>query len=347
MLLAVLGESGTLLPFMVTVKPISSYIEPDRKVVEDFSEMLGGSKRPVSRMLFFGDIHGSYNALQELLDKVSYDNKHDRLVFIGDFISKGKQNFEVLDFAIDHKAACVLGNHEIRILKKYASYFGLGNPRFCTQVTANNTCEGELFDNIDAKFVPKPRFDPEMSIAKRLKSRHIDYLTNCSIILELGPVGYGYESKKGKALGDTQTVLKKHRQFNYSQEIDGVAVHGGLQWNLNLTSQDVEVATNIRSLYEPDFLEPAYESRSLVAPNTKLWSKIWNKKQRKLSDWKQRKIVFYGHDASRGLKLKEYSKGLDTSCVTGGQLSAIVLTGKYKKGTKHITYSQKLVQVQC
>ncbi|CAG8486593.1 5827_t:CDS:10 [Funneliformis mosseae] len=50
------------------------------------------------------------------------------------------------------------------------------------------------------------------------------------------------------------------------------------------------------------------------------WTKYWNAAQEKsLSP----KTVIYGHDASRGLKIKPYSFGLDSRCVYGGELSAL------------------------
>ncbi|KAG9832788.1 Metallo-dependent phosphatase, partial [Aureobasidium melanogenum] len=36
-------------------------------------------------------------------------------------------------------------------------------------------------------------------------------------------------------------------------------------------------------------------------------------------------VVVYGHDSPRGLNLKRWSKGLDSGCVNGDQLTAMVL----------------------
>jgi hypothetical protein len=36
--------------------------------------------------------------------------------------------------------------------------------------------------------------------------------------------------------------------------------------------------------------------------------------------------IIYGHDAKQGLQLKQYSKGIDTGCVKGGKLTALVLS---------------------
>jgi hypothetical protein len=48
--------------------------------------------------------------------------------------------------------------------------------------------------------------------------------------------------------------------------------------------------------------------------------------------------VLYGHDAKSGLSLKEYTKGLDSGCVKGGKLTALVISDGGQ---------QKTVQVRC
>jgi hypothetical protein len=48
--------------------------------------------------------------------------------------------------------------------------------------------------------------------------------------------------------------------------------------------------------------------------------------------------VVYGHDASSSLNIKEYTKGLDSGCVKGKKLSALVI----EDGGK-----QTVVQVSC
>lgn len=48
--------------------------------------------------------------------------------------------------------------------------------------------------------------------------------------------------------------------------------------------------------------------------------------------------VIYGHDAKEGLSIRDYTKGLDSECVRGGRLTALVI----EDGGK-----QSLVQVPC
>ena len=66
-------------------------------------------------------------------------------------------------------------------------------------------------------------------------------------------------------------------------------------------------------------------SNKIVISIGLLQSQIWNKYQSLLPK-KQRSTVIYGHDSHRGLQLEKYSKGIDTGCVSGGQLTALVFT---------------------
>jgi serine/threonine protein phosphatase 1 len=63
----------------------------------------------------FGDIHGEFLKLKNLIDRI-YISKDDTLVFLGDYIDRGKMTFEVVDYLIklNKKHSCVFlyGNHE-------------------------------------------------------------------------------------------------------------------------------------------------------------------------------------------------------------------------------------------
>jgi hypothetical protein len=68
----------------------------------------------------------------------------------------------------------------------------------------------------------------------------------------------------------------------------------------------------------------------------KAWADLWNKSQRRLS---HPTTVIYGHAARRvsrychltnvqGLQLAKHTKGLDTGCVKGGRLTALIYPGE-------------------
>lgn len=55
----------------------------------------------------------------------------------------------------------------------------------------------------------------------------------------------------------------------------------------------------------------------------------------------KRSTVIYGHDSRRGLQLHDYSKGLDTGCVRGGKLTAMIIDGGVRDG------QARTVSVDC
>lgn len=74
--------------------------------------------RSEGRTIVVGDIHGCYDELIELLDKVKL-KKADRVVSVGDLITKGPKSREVLDlFMTDKRFSTVIGNHDL-ILRRH------------------------------------------------------------------------------------------------------------------------------------------------------------------------------------------------------------------------------------
>ena len=72
-----------------------------------------------SRTIVVGDIHGCYDELMELLDEVSFERK-DRVVSVGDLISKGPKSREVLElFMTDARLSTVIGNHDLTLRRRW------------------------------------------------------------------------------------------------------------------------------------------------------------------------------------------------------------------------------------
>jgi len=87
-----------------------------------------------------GDIHGECGALLSLLDRLGYDGNGNhregrRLVFIGDLVDRGPDSPGVVRL-VRHlvqlgKAQCILGNHELNILRgehKHGNHWFFGEP---------------------------------------------------------------------------------------------------------------------------------------------------------------------------------------------------------------------------
>lgn len=72
-----------------------------------------------SRTIVVGDIHGCYDELEELLEKANFSGE-DRLVCVGDLITKGPKNREVLErFMTDPQFSTVIGNHDLALRRRW------------------------------------------------------------------------------------------------------------------------------------------------------------------------------------------------------------------------------------
>lgn len=91
-------------------------------------------------------------------------------------------------------------------------------------------------------------------------------------------------------------------------EVNAIAVHGGLVPGLPLEEQPRKFLLNLRSI------TPQGEPSKRVSDGVP-WASVWPGPQH----------VVFGHDAVRGLQRHPFATGLDTGCVYGGALSALIL----------------------
>ncbi|KAF2144324.1 uncharacterized protein K452DRAFT_194200, partial [Aplosporella prunicola CBS 121167] len=96
-----------------------------------------------------------------------------------------------------------------------------------------------------------------------------------------------------------------------------VVAHAGIVPGVSLSRQDPYLVMNMRSID----LETKVPSEGRDGTP---WEKYWNFYQKR-QPASARSTIVYGHDSKRGLNLREWSKGLDSGCVRGGALSALVV----------------------
>jgi hypothetical protein len=110
------------------------------------------------RTIVIGDIHGCYDELVSLLEKVGFAAS-DRVVAVGDLIVKGRRNREVLDlFSGDERFSSVIGNHDLAILKFWQG-----------QVTELKESQKRACDELESK-----------------QEHYIAYLSSLPFVIDLG-----------------------------------------------------------------------------------------------------------------------------------------------------------------
>lgn len=276
------------------------------------------SKKPrKDRLIMVGDIHGLYKELRKLLKKVKYNPKRDELLALGDFIAKGPDSLKVTEYLAKVGASCVLGNHEYYAMNNYAQFHGLDSPSFVANTTVSRSPDMGLFGFNE---------DPEYLLAKKLQPNHIEYINLCSVIKKLGRV-----------------PLHSAKNTGTKRYASGIAVHAGLRWDLtaDLNEQDPVDCMEMRLYVGPHYNETTDDPK---APGAVLWSKIWNSKH-KTGAVADDYVVYYGHDAHRGVNLKRWAKGLDNGCSRGDYLAAMVVWHEQAKGK--VLYKEQVVRVHC
>jgi hypothetical protein len=311
------------------------------------------------RLIVVGDIHGMSSSLDTLLEKLAFDPKRDHLVATGDMISKGPDSAGVVDKLIALNASAVRGNHEDHVLKARAkmdrrrkkkknkhhrsilSFFGKDS-------NTDDDPHDDAIESDDNDIREQRAKARDRKTARSLKKHHISWLRSLPVIISLEPILPIY------------------------------IVHAGLVPGLQVKKQDPWAVMNMRTLrfpkhrallddqqpLQPDdeqYLIPSEDSleesesgneevdgtgRKSPVPTDgrsgQRWDDVWNKYQRHIPE-KKRRAVIYGHDAKRGHRVGEYTFGLDSGCVSGGKLTAVVLEGGARDGE----YTHKTVQISC
>jgi hypothetical protein len=103
------------------------------------SEEDADTMTPGKKVIFVGDIHGSFDPLQwvrprmgtyteeiilhrRLMAKIKYDPSVDKLVHVGDLVAKGTKNEEVVQWMIENRVQGVRGNHDHPVSSQPFSY---------------------------------------------------------------------------------------------------------------------------------------------------------------------------------------------------------------------------------
>jgi serine/threonine protein phosphatase 1 len=111
----------------------------------------------MKKIYAIGDIHGCYDRLKKLMGKIPIDLSRDTLVFIGDYIDRGSQSVDVVDYLIKLKkrfpeTIFLRGNHE-DMLGKFLS----GADRFSYLLNGGQqTLDSYLIKPVDSEFFPIP-----------------------------------------------------------------------------------------------------------------------------------------------------------------------------------------------
>ncbi|KAJ6188660.1 hypothetical protein N7519_003568 [Penicillium mononematosum] len=284
--------------------------------------------RVSGRLVVVGDVHGMRKSLEALLDKVSFDkNKGDHLILVGDLVNKGPESAGVIDLAMKLGASAVRGNHENAVLNSAA---GINTTKDSPLHPESLSGSSAVAENPEADLPGDNARDAEIpdksgpatstgsstsqTTASVLAKHQLDWLAALPLILRVKLPHVPISS-----LGDTLIV-----------------VHAGLVPGISLEEQDPHAIMHMRSLVcasgDDDKFMPA------EVPGEESWVIEWDRWQDRLAS---KTTVIFGHDAKRRLQRGKYAIGLDSGCLYGHQLSAVVIGVSNKEIEHHV------IQVEC
>lgn len=290
------------------------------------------------RLIIIGDIHGMDRSLDRLLNHIEYNGDTDHIVAAGDMVNKGPHSSRVIARLMELDASAVRGNHEDRVLLALAS----------TAEQEKSQESQDTSDNFTSPGLQAQGKKRDRKTAHQLSKEQIKWLAERPLILS-------------------------------AEDLAMYVVHAGLVPGIRPINQDPWAVMNMRSLIEPpmrlahqvpgkDGHFNEYNSRKgedqdraqegnanedvdanialqdLIPIDThegRKWAALWDLRQSQIRK-SDRRTVVYGHDAKRGLTVGEYTFGLDSACVNGGQLTALVVHVS-KKG--HV--KRNIRQVPC
>lgn len=292
------------------------------------------------RLVFIGDIHGCKVELVKLLEELSYNGKTDHLITVGDVVSKGPDSIGVLDQLIRLGADSVRGNHEDRLLEAAKTILNVASP----PQSAASTSKG---------------FAKDAALLKQLKPHHLRFMRDMPLMMCI------------PSLPQVPRLPGKGEN-HISNSI--VVAHAGLVPAVPLDRQDPYFVLNMRTMHPKTHVPSA--TRASKDGSNKPWFEVWRWYNERLSRGRSLKgfttfdsdimengplpetrlqrlwdsafgnrtaqpkpqVVIYGHDSKAGLQSHQWSRGLDSACVAGGKLTALILDAKGNTET---------VSVQC
>lgn len=351
------------------IPPMSygTYARPPLKDLISMS-VLPPSKLPTSapsssRLIVIGDVHGQLNELKALLEKAEYSKERgDHVIFTGDIINKGVDSPGVVQLAMDLGASGVRGNHEDRILLAWEgvnskNVIGAGadggkisDLKGLTPAPVDDMAEPALAAQSGSQ-------SAEIQVARSFTDKQREWLSNLPVILKVGSIpGYGnvvvvhaglvpdvaIENQDPWAVMHMRTLVYPAAQVRRARTrkmLEEVASERAKK-HVSIPEEDVE--KEIQAAYARGDGKNDYDvALPTEGRDGKQWSEAWDESQVKHTTDADKTTVLYGHDAKRGLSIGKFTFGLDSSCVKGGKLSAMIFEPQDGK------VGHRIVSVDC
>lgn len=249
-----------------------------------------------------GDIQGCREALEDLLQQINFDPRHDRLWCAGDLVARGPDSLGTLRLlkSLGAAADTVLGNHDLHLL---AAHFGLIQPK-----------DRDLIQPI----LDAPDREELMHWLRHRPMLLHDKKWDCVLTHAGIPPGWSLEAACGYA-HEVETALQGPDIHSFLAAMYG---NEPAAWSEALTGPTrLRVITNfltrMRLLNAEGAMDFVYkEDLRIVPPGLHPWFMLPN------PALTTRRVLFGHWAAIAGHTGNPRFIGLDTACVWGGCLTA-------------------------
>jgi bis(5'-nucleosyl)-tetraphosphatase (symmetrical) len=246
-----------------------------------------------------GDVQGCYDELQRLLKELAYNQKKDRLWFVGDLVNRGPKSLEVLRFVHDlgAKAVTVLGNHDLHLVTQHEGF--------------ERKRKDDTFDDVlgapDApELVAWLRKRPMMHVEGEYAMVHAGLLPQWSLEKALQLAREVEKALSGRGYRDFLAHMYGSNPDRWTDALEGwdrLRVIVNAMTRMRFCSRDGRMEFKAKGEKPPAGYLPWFETRPQSEPAT----------------------LVCGHWSALGLKLAPRLAALDSGCVWGGKLTALRL----------------------
>lgn len=261
-----------------------------------------------------GDVHGCFDQLINLLDKIDYDSQKDKIILTGDLVNRGPESLAVLNYCMaDKNITSVLGNHDLYLL----------------YLMSINQGKGELKPVVDAKNNIQIF---EWLITRPLLIQISNQSTNNKFIITHAGIPEVWSLEKAQALADEVTQALTD---NSSKILKAMWGDDPKSWNESLTGNEryriiINYLTRMRFLGNDASLD-LKNTTTKAFKGSKPWFHYESASYKKMKQY-----YVFGHWASLNGKTKNpHFIGLDTGCVWKGKLTALRIDDLEKISVKY------------
>ncbi|KAG6049755.1 hypothetical protein E4U39_005504 [Claviceps sp. Clav50 group G5] len=313
------------------------------------------------RLIVIGDIHGMNTELGHLLDKARYDSTRDHVVTLGDMVNKGHDSKGVLARLMAMNASAVRGNHEDRLLLALEEYHNRAAPD--RHADSNRGEDGNDRPNIENM---RKKDKKILKVAKSLTAKQVRWLSHLPVILEAKPLqlyfvhaglvpGVRLDKQDPWAVMNMRSLVYPQAQDELRRKTQSTSNSTALPDQEQDPLSGVEETPQEDHNDDEDYAQPDKDhgdddvedtSHVIAVPlddhSGEQWTKAWDRYTKHLPK-SSRRTVMYGHDARRGFTEGKFTVGLDSGCVRGGSLTALIV----QAGSGHEPFRYTKIHVPC